>query len=185
MYLEKVYDNSGSIQTAKCSRFEGELNDNVPRPQDYGLTSRPGSGCTGLAVSIGALRVGLTIVKLDDVANRPTLPSEWDVALWRRGGSSMKLLANGEIVIEAASGGKVTVNADSVELGGTGELKKLLTEAAGEVFNDHAHEYVSPGGPLATTKPITTAPLVPLPASTIGAGMSMGESHQTSITKGK
>lgn len=124
--------------------------------QHYGLVSRLPAGTRVIVIP----RMGATekLVIVSEAHQTALSLSEGDVALERSSGEHVHL-KGGEIRIAAAGGSVIveastaTVNADQVNLGGTGG-KALVNEDMLPLYNAHTHPHGDPAG-------VTGPPAVP------------------------
>jgi Phage protein Gp138 N-terminal domain len=66
---------------------------------------------------------------------------------------------------------------------GSGSLRRLIDERIQAALNDHGHEYVSPTGPLVTSKPLTTGIVPPTMSAAL---LVLGDGTlQTPVTTSK
>lgn len=145
--------DSTDLQVVQVKTFAGSVVDGAERVQNYGLTSRPGVETQAVCCAVAGDPGHMVIVAIDDGKNRPKLDSEYDVAMYRKGGTIIKIVDGGHIEIETQENAnltintaKATVNADSVELGGSTNLKKLITEDILTTLSTHTHPGVMAGG---------------------------------------
>lgn len=140
--------DSGNMQTAQASFLSAEVRDGMERFQQFGFTSVPVPGAEAIAVFVGGQRDHGVIISVDDRRFRVKSLGPGQTAIYDAFGSVIKL----------DSAGKVSVEANLVELG-KGTLEKVLN---GETFQTwaatHTHNSSVPGAP--TSPPIQ--PSLPL-----------------------
>jgi len=152
-------DDSNQIQLVKLSALAGEEADFVERVQNYGFTSVPPKDADAVMVAIGSDRDHPVVIAADSGEFRKKGLQNGEVAVYHKDGSSILFKANGDIEVDAAgnkvnmTGGEVIADANSVKLGGTSGLKKLIDDRLITAYNAHTHP--APGG-------ATSAPSVPL-----------------------
>lgn len=141
-------NDSKNMQLAQAIFLAGEVKDDMERFQNFGFTSTPISGAEALAVFLGGERDHGVIIAVDDRRFRVKSLGPGQTAIYDAFGSVIKL----------NSAGKVSVEANLVELG-KGTLEKVLN---GETFQmwaaTHTHNSSVPGAP--TGPPIQ--PSIPL-----------------------
>lgn len=150
-YIRKVLIGAvrdGAVKRADATGLEGEVFTDAEFVQEYGLTSRPRSGASGVAAAQGNM---VTIIASDDRRYRLVI-DEGEVALYDDQGQKVHLKQNGEIEVSALS--KVTVSAPAVELG-SGTLRRLIDERIVHIINQHTHPYTDDGNPMVTGAPVT------------------------------
>lgn len=123
---------------------DGDVRDNVPRVQDYGLASKPGKGSQAIVLGLGGNRSSSVAIVVAPPGERPELKGD-EVALWSLHGQYLKLDEDGNVVVFADLLKGVKDIADAL-----GTLDELRQWAA-----PHVHTSASPGSP---TSPPTTPP---------------------------
>lgn len=87
------------------------------------------------------------------------------------GNNDVELIFNNQKIIIKSNG--------NIELG-VGTLRALIDERIQAAFNGHGHEYVSPGGPLATSVPLSTGiPPTTMSANKLTLGNGLSETPVT------
>jgi phage gp45-like len=131
----------------QISLLAGETRDNVELFQQYGFSSVPLPGAEGVALAIGGDRGHLIVVATEDRRYRPTGGEPGEVTIFDHQGSVIRLLANGDILLNPASG-TTRVEGDLVATGNVSDESGSMNEIRG-VFNAHKH---SGGGAVPTTQ---------------------------------
>lgn len=128
--------------------------------QHVGFTSIPPANSVGVFISDGD---NVTMIaSADPVANRPTLSTEKDAAIYSDENKYVKVSAGGEITIKN-NNNTITLKANGdIELGAS-ELKKLIHVDIITAMNAHTHTY-NPGTLAAAS---TTPPTYVPPLSTV------------------
>lgn len=146
--------------------------------QHVGFTSIPPAGSVGILIIDGdniSMIASADQFPTESEKGRPQLSNERDVAIYADQDKFIKISANGDIDIRN-NGNRIMLKANGdIELGLT-NLKKLLNEAAKDLYNNHGHDYVVSGSPFITSKPTTAAIAAAVPAP-------MGTSHMTDKTE--
>lgn len=107
--LNRVND-AAEIQTVQVETLSGEVIE-VPRIQDYGITSVPLPGAKGVVVAIGGKTNGYVCIKMDDKRYRQVNLKPGEVALYDnqgqlvhlKEGGQMDLIANTQITAKVPS----------------------------------------------------------------------------------
>ncbi len=151
--------DSESIQLVQVDMGNDEQIDSVERVQNFGFTSFPKTGAKAIVLSIGGEREHpIVIVADDDGDNRPTL-------------------TEGESAVYNAHNMIIRLKDGTIEIGES-TFKKLINENFQSMFNNHGHDYVSPGGPAISGTPVQgIAPVSPPTPIT--------NSEMTTILKGE
>jgi phage baseplate assembly protein V len=140
--VSSVVAEAGKLVRMTIDGLTGERIDDVETLGQYGFSSRPRAGAEAIAEKIGS---GYVVVETAD--RRYTIPlADGDVAMHTSDGQYIKLLAAGGIDVKST--GTVSVDAGTVQLGGTSGLRKLIDERLVALFNAHTH--AANGSPPAT-----------------------------------
>lgn len=91
--LNRVND-AASIQTVQVETLSGEVIE-VPRIQDYGITSVPLPGAKGVVAAIGGKTNGYVCIKMDDKRYRQVSLKPGEVALYDNQGQLVHLKEGG------------------------------------------------------------------------------------------
>ena len=150
-HVLKVNDDS-TIQMIQVETLSGEIID-VPRIQDYGITSVPLPGAKGVVVAVGGNTNGYVAIKVDDKRHRLVGLKEGEVALYDTQGQIVHLAENGKMHLIANE--QVTVKAPKCRVEGdlevTGEIiDHVDTDGRSmasmrTVYNGHNHDGDSGG----------------------------------------
>jgi len=149
--LNRVND-AQPIQLVQLELLTGEVVD-VPRIQDYGITSVPLPGAKGVVAAIGGKSNGYVCIKMDDKRYRQVSLKAGEVALYDHQGQLIHLKEGGEIDLIALN--KVTAKVPLFRIEGnldvTGEITDRI-DANGQsmsgmraAYNDHDHSGDSGG----------------------------------------
>ena len=109
-------DSPGKVQVQALGGQALEAKRFLP----YGFASQPSAGTQGVVVFVGA---SAPVVLGESAKSAPTL-ADGEVKIYAKGGASVHLKANGDVLVKPGSGGRV-------ELGGEG-----LPRSAGVVTGD-------------------------------------------------
>lgn len=161
-------DDGEDLLKIQARLFAGELRDRVHVLGHYGFASSPEAGSEAVVVFLGGGRDNGVAVSVDDRRYRPTDLEPGEVRLYSRFGSTVSLMANGDVRIKAAgvvrvesdtavtgkldASGKVTAGGD-VQDGDPAAIAKTMA-AMRQAFNTHQHGETGTGP--------TTPPLVPM-----------------------
>jgi phage baseplate assembly protein V len=149
MGVVDLVDDSVGVQRVQAIVAAGDTRASADRAQNYGFTSNPLSGATGIWVAVRGNRNHPVFLAFDDARYRKKNLASGEVAIYHHEGDFVHL-KNGR-VIEINSGSKIKlVSADTIEETATTKI----TQAAPEIDR------------TATTKIVDTAPEIDLVAST-------------------
>jgi phage baseplate assembly protein V len=126
--VETIKD-SGGIQTMQVSLLADEVQDDVERFQNYGLTSHPPKQSEGIMVCPGGDRSHGILIAVDNRQYRLKGLAEGEVALYTDEGDYIKLKRGNEIEISTH---KLTVNA-TTEINMTAPTVKVNASGLFEV----------------------------------------------------
>lgn len=140
--------------TAQVHGMDGEVLDRVPILGPYGLAYRPPSGSRVITGAVGADRSQLVILGAGHADDRAPELEEGEVALYGRGGATLRLGRDGNVYIT----GNVEVQGDVRDVRGSMELIRQLFDA---------HTHPTPVGP-------TGVPFLPMAGGSGGAGGEVG-----------
>lgn len=93
-------NDAKSIQMIQVETLSGEIIE-VPRIQDYGITSVPLPGAKGVVAAIGGNTNGYVVIKMDDKNHRLLGLKAGEVALYDHQGQMVYLKENGHIHVIA------------------------------------------------------------------------------------
>lgn len=117
----KLIGDSGGRQTAQLEVTKGELIDDVPRIQQYGLTGNPPSaGTDAIVIFLGGDREQGMIIAMENQAYRIAGLQTGEVALYDDLGNVVKL---GREQLEVTATIKLVATAPDVEITATGSAK--------------------------------------------------------------
>tara|TARA_R110002050_G_scaffold269917_1_gene412411 strand:- start:34872 stop:35420 length:549 start_codon:yes stop_codon:yes gene_type:complete len=141
----KVNDAS-PIQMIQVETLSGEIIE-VPRIQDYGITSVPLPGSKGVVVAVGGNTNGYVCIKADDKSYRLVGLKAGEVALYDNQGQMVYLQENGQMRIVANTQVTATVPLFRIEgnLDVTGEITDrvdidgLSMASMRTTYNGHTH----------------------------------------------
>lgn len=141
----KVNDAS-PIQTIQVETLSGEVIE-VPRIQDYGITSVPLPGAKGVVVAVGGNTNGYVCIKADDKNHRLVGLKAGEVALYDNQGQMVYLKQNGQMHIVANTQVTATVPLFRIEgnLEVTGEVTdrvdtdNVSMASMRSTYNGHTH----------------------------------------------
>ena len=147
----KVNDAS-PIQMIQVETLSGEIIE-VPRIQDYGITSVPLPGAKGVAVAVGGNTNGYVCIKADDKNHRLVGLKAGEVAIYDHQGQMVYLKENGSMHIVSLTQITATVPLFRIEgnLDVTGEIKDRADTTGQSMsgmrtaYNDHDHDGDSGG----------------------------------------
>jgi phage baseplate assembly protein V len=105
----RAVSDAGGIQTMQVGLLAGEVADGVERFQTYGLSSVPPAGGDTLVAFLGGNRDHGVVVAVNDRGSRPAGLSSGEVILYNDQNVTLKLTAEGDLVIKAR---KVIIEAD-------------------------------------------------------------------------
>lgn len=165
--VETIKDNQG-LQSMQVSLLADEVQDDVERFQNYGLTSVPPKGSEGVLVCPGGDRSHGILIAVDSRTYRLKGLAEGEVALYTDEGDFIKLKRGNEIEIStqtlninASSGVNVTTPTFHVSgvatVSGNISSGAMISDSVGtmasmrQVFNTHTHPENGDGG--GTTSP--------------------------------
>jgi phage baseplate assembly protein V len=122
-----LIDDAKNMQVANVSLLDGQVRDEVENFQPLGLTSVPGEGAEGVALSVGGNQDHTVLVGVTDRSVRPTGLTEGETKLYSAHDASVYLNSTGHIIVEDANGstvvlsadGTITVNGDKITLDAT------------------------------------------------------------------
>ncbi|WCT72048.1 phage baseplate assembly protein V [Sphingomonas naphthae] len=121
--VSAISDNKG-LQAVQIQVLADEGHDDVERLQQYGFTSVPRPGAEAAVMFVGGLRSHGLVIAVDDRRFRLKGLREGEVALYDDQGQSILLGRDGIRVVTPKplkiSAASVTIETDSVDLGGTG-----------------------------------------------------------------
>lgn len=130
----KRVDDAKKVQELQIDLLAGEVRDGIERLQQYGLTTVPDDDAECVVIFVGGRRDHGFAVAVDDRRYRPTGLQRGTVCLYDKAGSLVKLLPNGDIELEPASG-KLKLTGD---FEATGDVK------AGAIsLQNHTHNNLS------------------------------------------
>lgn len=120
----RIVKDALKLQGIQVELLADEAQDDVERFQDYGLSGVPLDGAEAIVLCIGGLRSHAVVIAVDDRRHRPTGLEPGEVTLYDDQGQRVHLKRDGihivspfKVIVEAPT---VTVDADTVELGGAG-----------------------------------------------------------------
>ncbi len=115
-------DDGGPVQRLQLAVLDNEVRDRVPRPQPYGLTSRPHPGAEAVVLAVGGNRDNPIAVVVEDGRHRLKGLEAGEVALYSNHGQVLKLNKDGGIELTCpgnlvvAADGSVTIRGSSVDI---------------------------------------------------------------------
>lgn len=143
--LNRVND-ADSIQTVQVETLSGEVVE-VPRIQDYGITSVPLPGAKGVVVAIGGKTNGYVCIKMDDKRYRQVNLKPGEVALYDNQGQLVHLKQGG--LMDLIANTKITAKVPLFRIEGKLDVTGDITDnvdttgqsMAGmrSTFNGHNH----------------------------------------------
>lgn len=151
----EAVDDSTALQTLQVTIGQDELLDQVPRLQQFGITSVPSEGDEAVVVLLGGERDQAVVVALDSSQKRPTGLSEGEVAVYRDPANMVVFKANGDIEVHAEGKLKVIPDGD-IELGATAAVKALVNDTFQSIFNAHTHVFPASPPNAPTGPPVPT-----------------------------
>ncbi|WP_273152855.1 phage baseplate assembly protein V [Methylophaga thiooxydans] len=149
--LLKVND-SPPIQMVQIETLSGEVIE-VPRIQDYGITSVPLPGAKGVVAAIGGKTNGYVCIKMDDKRYRQVNLKPGEVALYDNQGQLVHLKQGGlmELIANTQITAKVPVFRIEGQLNVTGDIidhvdsDGLTMASMRSTYNGHNHDGDSGG----------------------------------------
>lgn len=162
----KLVDDTTLLQTLQLEVMDGEIEDDVPRFQQYGFTGVPVlDSAEAIVVFLNGDRSQPIVLAVDDQAYRLAGLEPGEVALYtdedEPDGADPFV---DRAYLKLARGKKMILAGDEIDLGGDdqfvvleGKLKSYIDSVIRAIFNAHTHVCAAPGG--------TSAP----PASPMGA----------------
>jgi phage baseplate assembly protein V len=93
--------DGGGVQTMQVGLLHGETADGVERFQSYGVSSVPPAGGDALVAFLGGNRDHGVVVAVNDRGSRPTGLASGEVVLYNDQNVSLRLTAEGDLVIRA------------------------------------------------------------------------------------
>lgn len=178
--LAALADDSTAVQLIKVEGLEGEVLDQIERPQNYGLTSVPPAGSQAVLLFMGGNRDhGIAILVASD-GDRKKDMAEGEVALWSKFGNYILLKTDKGIEVEAGgesvavngsvdatgdlttetnitASGDISADGDVADATGTlDEVRQDLADFKAQIYNTHTHIGAAPGSPTATPLPLAT-----------------------------
>ena len=159
--LKKI--TPGKTQTAQITLMKDEVFDGIEFPQTFGFISMPLDGAEAIALFFGGNRDHGTIATIFDKKYAPTDLEEGESCIYNKvSGTRIYLRKNGDVEIKSDS--KIAITTPLVTMSGHLEVKgdirdKVDTNSHNirqmrDIFNDHVHGGVLPGGGL-TLEPTT------------------------------
>ena len=122
--IVRLVDDERRAQECQVELLDDEVADGMERFQQYGLTSHPFPGAEAVVVCVGGTRSHGIIIAVEDRTYRLSGLETGEVALYDDQGQVVHLKRDGihieselKVVVQAPT---VTVEADTVNLGGTG-----------------------------------------------------------------
>lgn len=145
-------DDAGSRQAVQIEVTKGELIDDVPRMQNYGLTSfPPATGCDAVVVFLGGDRAQGIIIAMENKQYRLAGGEPGEVVLYDDLGNMVKL---GRAKLEVVGVAEIDIAAPSISLRATQvNIEAERTDIAGQLFNNGVNvgsTHVHPNGTLPT-----------------------------------
>lgn len=168
--MTKPIDDSDDIQTTDITLYPGQDLGGVIRHQQYGFTSRPGSGAEVVLICEDGSRELPYIISADHPSMRPKI-EDYESCLWTKFGSHVWLKDDGSLDVKAEKF-KMSVSSEAViespkfaVKGDTDELVALLYEAL-QAIKMAVDGITAVGGspmPFSALAPISVAitPLLP------------------------
>lgn len=147
--VTKSSDSQG-LQTLQIKMAKDETRDNVPRLQNYGLTSFPDEGSQIVAIFPDGNREGGVVIALDDYRYRVTL-NKGEVSLYSKFGNKIVMKSDGSIEATPASGKSFKVNGN---LEATGDISTLTGDVKAGVTSLKLHTHTSAVSGSPTSPPI-------------------------------
>jgi phage baseplate assembly protein V len=83
--------DSGNLQTVKMEILKDEVIDNIPRIQEFGLSSNPPADAEAVVLCIGADRSNMVVIATDYSKGRPKDLAAGDTVLYNKGGMKVYL----------------------------------------------------------------------------------------------
>lgn len=125
-------DDSGAQQLVSHHGFAGERHSEVYRPQNFGFSSRPPQGSTGLVVSLGGERSRSVFLGGEHDDHRPTGLKEGEAKLYDADGNLIFLgRKNGMTVTTEKGDTTVTTKNGKITLTSKGDA---FVHSAGKVY---------------------------------------------------
>lgn len=134
----QVVDDAAKLQRIQVGAAAGEDIDDGEHFQPYGFSSVPPAGAEAVALFPNGDRSHPLVIVASDRATRPTGQDSGEVSIYHPDGARIHLLANGDVQIDCASGGRVLVS------DGSGGSEPLITKSQ---YDAHTHPTgVGPSG---------------------------------------
>ena len=141
--LNRVNDAS-AIQTVQVETLSGEVIE-VPRIQDYGITSVPLPGSKGVVVAIGGKTNGYVCIKMDDKRYRQVNLKPGEVALYDNQGQLVHLKEGGLMDLVAIT--QITAKVPSFRIEGDLEVTgDVIGDADSSAVNLTTHTHPGDSG---------------------------------------
>lgn len=158
-------DDVGEVQVLRVDGLVGELRDGVQRFQEYGFSSNPPEGSTGVAIALGGNREDLVVVGTEHRSSRrrnlpvgaaaiySNAPAQTECSVDSSGNASLvaalTAAVRGEsgVLIQSTSGSvAITAGASSIVIGPSGiTITGPTVTINGINFSTHVHGGVQAG----------------------------------------